>query len=72
VRDGGGTVIDGIDGTASPAVYADVGFQGDRIVGVGTLPHARGLRATDATGKVVGPGFPDGSASLYPLSHSVH
>lgn len=52
----GGQVL---DGTGAPAVSADVGIAGDRIVAVGQLDAARATRVIDATGLVVAPGFID-------------
>jgi len=48
-----------IDGTKSPAVKADVGVRGDRIVAVGDLASASAARSLDASGKVIAPGFID-------------
>lgn len=48
-----------LDGTGNPAVRADVGIRGDRIVAVGRLEGARAARVIDATGRHVTPGFID-------------
>jgi N-acyl-D-amino-acid deacylase len=48
-----------IDGTGNPAVGADVGVLGDRIVAVGNLAGANAVRTIDARGLVVTPGFID-------------
>lgn len=48
-----------IDGTGNPAVRADVGVRGDRIVAVGNLGGAAASRVIDARGLVVAPGFID-------------
>ncbi len=47
------------DGTGNPLYPANVGIQGDRIVGVGGLEGAEAARVIDATGKIVCPGFVD-------------
>ena len=55
----GGSVI---DGTGAPAVPADVGVRGDRIVAVGDLGVVAGGEVgleLDVTGMVVAPGFID-------------
>jgi N-acyl-D-aspartate/D-glutamate deacylase len=52
----GGQVL---DGTGAPAVRADVGIRGDRIVAVGELASSSAARTIDATGLVVAPGFID-------------
>lgn len=50
---------DVLDGTGAPAVRADVGIRGDRIVAVGPLAGQAAARTIDATGRVVAPGFID-------------
>jgi N-acyl-D-amino-acid deacylase len=52
----GGSVLDG-EGT--PAVTADVGIRGGRIVTVGDLRTAQATRRIDASGLTVAPGFID-------------
>lgn len=52
----GGEVI---DGRGTPAVRADVGIRGDRIVAIGDLGSRRAGHTIDATGLVVSPGFID-------------
>jgi N-acyl-D-aspartate/D-glutamate deacylase len=52
----GGQVL---DGSGSPAVRADVGLRGDRIVAVGQLGTAPARRVVEAAGLVVAPGFID-------------
>ena len=52
----GGVVL---DGTGAPAVRADVGIRGDRVVEVGALAGHAATRTIDATGRVVTPGFID-------------
>lgn len=53
---GGGVV----DGSGAPAVRADVGLAGDRIVAIAPdLSAVEGARVVDATGLVVAPGFID-------------
>jgi N-acyl-D-amino-acid deacylase len=52
----GGSVI---DGSGSPAIRADIGITGDRIVFVGSSAGKKAKRAIDATGLVVTPGFID-------------
>ena len=52
----GGSVI---DGSGSPAIKADIGITGDRIVFVGPSTGRKAKRAIDATGLVVTPGFID-------------
>jgi N-acyl-D-amino-acid deacylase len=47
------------DGTGNPAFPADIGVRDGRIVAVGRLAGATALRAIDATGKFVSPGFID-------------
>ncbi|WP_210490879.1 N-acyl-D-amino-acid deacylase family protein [Microvirga antarctica] len=51
-----GTVVDGSGG---PAVKADIGIAGDRIVAVGDVGRVEGAAVLDATGKLVLPGFID-------------
>jgi N-acyl-D-aspartate/D-glutamate deacylase len=51
----GGTVI---DGTGSPGVIADVAIKDGRIAAIGTIPEPATIE-TDATGKLVTPGFVD-------------
>ena len=50
----GGSVY---DGTGSPGQIGDVAIDGDRIVAVGRLDHARGRVEVDASGMAVSPGF---------------
>jgi N-acyl-D-amino-acid deacylase len=50
---------DVLDGTGTPAVRADVGIRGDRVVEVGSLAGHAASRTIDATGRVVTPGFID-------------
>ncbi|MBI4500091.1 MAG: D-aminoacylase [Gemmatimonadetes bacterium] len=45
------------DGSGSPGVKGDVVIQGDSLVAVGVLGHARGRTVIDATGLAVAPGF---------------
>ena len=51
----GGTIV---DGSGSPGFSGDVGIEGGRIVGIGTVAHS-GRSEIDATGRVVCPGFVD-------------
>jgi N-acyl-D-amino-acid deacylase len=48
-----------IDGSGSPAVKADIGIAGNRIVFVGSSVGRKAKREIDATGLVVTPGFID-------------
>ncbi len=48
-----------LDGTGSPAVHADIGVAGDRIVFVGDGARRKAKREIDATGLVITPGFID-------------
>jgi N-acyl-D-amino-acid deacylase len=48
-----------IDGSGAPAIQADIGIRGDRIVFVGSSAGRRARRTIDATGLVVTPGFID-------------
>ena len=48
-----------IDGSGSPATWADIGITGDRIVFVGSSAGRKAKREIDATGLVVTPGFID-------------
>jgi N-acyl-D-amino-acid deacylase len=48
-----------IDGTGNPAIRADVGIRGDKIVAVGILDGASAKRTIDARGKTIVPGFID-------------
>lgn len=48
-----------VDGTGNPWFAADVGIRGDRIVAVGRLAGAKGMREIDARGLIVAPGFID-------------
>src|SRR6266850_2875454 len=48
-----------IDGTGGPALDADVGLSGDRIVALGSIAPQPGQTVLDAAGKVVAPGFID-------------
>jgi N-acyl-D-aspartate/D-glutamate deacylase len=52
----GGSVLDG-EGT--PAVTADVGVRGGRVVAIGSLAAAAAVRRIDASGLTVAPGFID-------------
>ena len=52
----GGRVV---DGTGNPAVRADVGIRGEKIVSVGDLSNVRAGTTLDAGGCVVSPGFID-------------
>jgi N-acyl-D-amino-acid deacylase len=52
----GGLVI---DGTGRPAFRADVGIRGDGIREIGDLSAAEAIRAVDAAGKYLCPGFID-------------
>ncbi len=48
-----------IDGTGNPWQRGSIGVRGDRIVAVGFLGEARGVREIDAAGRFVAPGFID-------------
>ncbi len=48
-----------IDGSGSPAIKADIGITGDRIVFIGSSAGRKAKREIDATGLVVTPGFID-------------
>jgi len=48
-----------IDGTGGPAIAADIGLSGDRIVALGAIPAEAGQTVIDAAGKAVAPGFID-------------
>ncbi len=48
-----------LDGTCAPAIRADVGVSGGRIVAVGDLKDAPAIKSVDAAGRVVCPGFLD-------------
>lgn len=48
-----------VDGRGTPAVRADVGVNGDRIVALGDLSAATAATVIDATGRAVSPGFID-------------
>ncbi len=50
----GGTVY---DGTGSPGIRADVAVDGDRILGVGSIPVTDQAEELDVTGLAVCPGF---------------
>jgi N-acyl-D-amino-acid deacylase len=53
------TIISGgriVDGTGSPAYYADVGVTGGRIAAIGNLSRAQSRQRIDARGKIVAPG----------------
>jgi N-acyl-D-amino-acid deacylase len=53
------TIISGgriVDGTGSPAYYADIGITGGRIVAIGNLTCAESQQRIDAKGKIVAPG----------------
>ena len=52
----GGSVV---DGSGSPAITADVGITGDRIVFIGQGKDKHARREIDATGLIVTPGFID-------------
>jgi N-acyl-D-aspartate/D-glutamate deacylase len=48
-----------IDGSGAPAIHADLGIAGDRIVFVGDARNYTAKRTIDATGLVITPGFID-------------
>ncbi len=48
-----------LDGTGNPAVRADIGIRGDRIVAIGKLGTVSARRTIEATGLHVVPGFID-------------
>lgn len=48
-----------IDGSGAPAVKADIGISGDRIVFIGNGEGKHAKREIDATGFIVAPGFID-------------
>ena len=48
-----------IDGSGSPAIHADIGITGDRIVFIGSSKGRTAKRTIDATGLIVTPGFID-------------
>jgi N-acyl-D-amino-acid deacylase len=53
------TIISGgrlVDGTGSPAFYADVGIVEGRIAAIGKLAHSKSTHIIDARGKIVAPG----------------
>jgi N-acyl-D-amino-acid deacylase len=53
------TIIRGgrvVDGTGSPAFYADIGISDGRIIAIGDLGAGRSRQVINATGKIVAPG----------------
>jgi N-acyl-D-amino-acid deacylase len=52
----GGLVL---DGTGTPAMRADVGIKGDRVVVLGDLTGRTAKESVDAAGRIVAPGFID-------------
>ncbi len=53
------TIIKGgriVDGTGSPAFYADIGISDGRIAAVGNLSNSTAGKVLDANGKIVAPG----------------
>lgn len=48
-----------VDGTGEPGRLADIGIRGAIIARVGRIPHSKGERTMDASGKIVAPGFID-------------
>jgi N-acyl-D-amino-acid deacylase len=53
------TIISGgrvIDGTGSPAFYADIGIVDGKIAAVGQLAQGKAQQVIDATGRIVAPG----------------
>ena len=53
------TIISGgrvVDGTGSPAFYADVGIVDGKIAAIGKLAHGKSKQVIDAEGKIVAPG----------------
>jgi N-acyl-D-amino-acid deacylase len=64
----GGTIV---DGTGAPAVRADVGVRGDRIVRIAHdgIPANQARTSLDATGLVVAPGFIDHHAHIQTTIH---
>jgi N-acyl-D-aspartate/D-glutamate deacylase len=53
------TIVSGgrvVDGTGSPAFYADIGILDGRIAAVGNLASSKSTHVIDAKGKVVAPG----------------
>lgn len=55
-----------IDGSGGPAMKADLGISGDRIVFIGNGEGKHAKREIDATGLIVAPGFID------PHTHTLH
>lgn len=53
---GGGSLV---DGTGAPAIRADLGVAGGRIVAIGDLKAASAAQRVDATDRIVCPGFID-------------
>lgn len=47
------------DGAGAPAVVADVGITGDRVIAIGALGGAEARRRLDVSGRLVCPGFID-------------
>ena len=45
-----------VDGTGSPAFYADVGISDGRVAAVGNLSNCKAHEVIDACGKIVAPG----------------
>ncbi len=53
------TIISGgrvVDGTGSPAFYADIGIAGGRVTAIGELSTDQAAQRIDASGKIVAPG----------------
>lgn len=53
------TIIRGgriVDGTGSPAYYADIGIRDGRIAAIGAVPAATADKVIDASGRIVAPG----------------
>ena len=53
------TIVSGgrvVDGTGSPAFYADIGITDGRIAAIGNLVRSELRQVIDAKGKIVAPG----------------